>query len=288
MVLASTLLFPATRDAQAFCRTTTCDTTRQDCSVDENGCARAGTPLTWRALPIAYRFHARSSEKLDRDAVREAVRSAFQRWSDVTCAKGQRTSLRFREGEDIDEDRPMDPAAKGADHLGIFFRDDGFKASSSPDHTLALTTHTFGLVNGKVDYADIEVNTSVATFATSEAEPGIDLQAVITHEVGHYIGLAHSLVPESIMVHDYCQSAIRCGNSKSDARKLSDDDRFAVCALFPPSGPSGVRYEAPTAPSCAATPPAPAPLGAHLATWLPLGTLTFLVAALRRRLRNRG
>ncbi len=274
----------ASADAAAYCRTTTCDPQAKNatCPVDKNGCTRAGAPLSWRSLPIVYRFHANGSQKIDRDGSREAVRAAFQRWTDVSCANG-RTSLRFQEEEDIAADMPLAPSAPGAAHFGIYFRDEGF-AGKDADSTLALTTQQFGLVNGYVDSADIEINTTTATFATSDAATGIDLQAVLTHEVGHYMGLAHSLDPKSIMVSKYCESSDRCGHVKTESRQLAEDDMTAVCALFPPGGPSGVAYEDPQATSCAAAPAGRSGHGGASggATWALLGGAALVTAALRR------
>jgi Matrixin len=240
------------REAQAYCRTTTCDPQVEHCQTDKNGCTRTGVPLTWRTLPIAYRFTARSSQRLQRDDAREAVRSAFQRWSDVTCPSG-RTSLRFQEQDDIAANLPATPHQKGAAHFGIYFRDDAWSATD-PDSTLALTTQSFGVVNGWVEQSDIEINTTNTTFATSDAAKGVDLQAVITHEVGHYLGLAHSNHKDSIMVSSYCGDGQRCAKGKVEARRLSEDDEAAVCALFPPGGPTGVLYDEPATASCSAAP----------------------------------
>ena len=44
----------------------------ETCTQDENGCPRTGPPLSWRALPLPYRFHAPGSDKLDMDGVRDA------------------------------------------------------------------------------------------------------------------------------------------------------------------------------------------------------------------------
>ncbi len=277
-------------DAAAYCRTTTCDPKIEACRVDDNGCTRTGAPLAWRSLPIVYRFHSKSSKHLDRGDAREAVRAAFQRWTDVTCGSGRRTSLRFREEEDIALKMPADPHRAGAAHFGIYFRDDAWTATEA-DSTLALTTQSFKKVNGWVEESDIEVNTTKAAFATSEMATGIDLQAVLTHEVGHYIGLAHSKAPDSIMVDSYCKSGDRCGKGKVDARRLSADDEAAVCGLFPPDGISGVTYEDPEAGGCSigtasATAKATGATGGDIVSRvLPFGGAALLLAALRRRAR---
>ncbi|MDB4933903.1 MAG: hypothetical protein JWP87_875 [Labilithrix sp.] len=70
---------------------------------------------------------------------------------------------------------------------------------------------------------------------------------VITHEVGHYIGIAHSREPQAIMAESYCNLDNRCEKGKVAARRLAPDDIAAVCALYPPDGAtssasSAVRY----------------------------------------------
>ncbi len=223
----------ASVDASAFCRTTTCDPNRgDDCRLNANGCVRDGVPIKWKSLPIVYRFHSAGSEKLNDAAMRSAVRRAFDEWENVECRAG-RTSLRFHEGSDIEDDKGLG-AEQASEKFGIYFRDDEWPHDDS-DESLALTNQLYGAKSGMIDYADIEVNTAMNDFRLSDDEEGIDLQAVMTHEVGHYIGLAHSNDPESIMVKSYCQSNDRCGESVDRARQLSDDDRAAVCAAYPPN-----------------------------------------------------
>lgn len=239
----------ATREASAYCRQTACDASTEKCSTDENGCPRTGPPLSWRALPLTFRFHAPGSEKLDMDRTRDSVRRAFQTWSNVTC-KGKRTSLRFEEGDDIPGSSSLRSKGPAKTSFGIYFRDETWPYDDG-EESLALTNQTYGKINGYIDYAAIEVNVTEQTFRLADSEVGIDLQAVMTHEVGHYIGLAHSRVEGSIMAPSYCQSGTRCDGSTDDARALAEDDIAAVCALYPPSGIAGVAYDDPSASSCA-------------------------------------
>ena len=238
---AGVLALFAAREARAYCRSTTCDDSTETCEKDENGCPRSGAPLSWRSLPLTYRFHAGGSDKLDMDRARESIRRAFQTWSNVTC-DGKRTSLTFSEGSDIPGTSPLTGSGPAKTSFGIYFRDDEWPYDDG-EESLALTNQTYGKINGYIDYSDIEVNTTSRQYRLSDNETGIDLQAVITHEVGHYIGLAHSKVPSSIMVASYCESADRCGMSTDQARALADDDIAAVCALYPPSGIAGVAYD---------------------------------------------
>jgi hypothetical protein len=241
-LLATSLVLVAP-DAAAFCRTTTCDSHTQTCPSDEQGCPTEGAPIYVDKLPIAYRFSSRGSSHLLRDEARAAIRSAFYRWSDVICEDGERTSLRFVELEDLPDDKPLGQGSRGAESFGIYFRDNGWPYDGT--ETLAQTNHDFGVSSGRIRYTDIEINSGEKHFSLDDASPGIDLQAVITHEVGHYIGLAHSQDPESIMVGGYCESEDeRCQKGKVAARRLGRDDIAAVCELYPPGGlPPGNKAE---------------------------------------------
>lgn len=248
LAAAAVLFFGGAR-ASAFCRTTTCDPNAGDtCRKNDTGCIRDGVILKWRTSPIVYRFHSAGSEKLDNEKAREAIRAAFDAWSNVKCSNGRRTSLRFQEGPDFDQDKPLRGDKQGPVNFGIYFRDTEWPHNDS-DESLALTNQVYTKISGMIDYADIEINTAMETFSLGEAV-GTDLQAVVTHEVGHYIGLAHSNDPESIMVARYCQSQDRCGQTLEQKRALSDDDINAVCAAYEP--PKNTDSPQPT--TCAQTP----------------------------------
>jgi len=238
ILLGLGLVLGLARSASAYCRVTTCDPKKgHDCNVNDDGCVRDGAALRWPSMPIVYRFHAGGSEKLDREEARIAVRAAFQRWSDVLCDGERRTSLRFEEREDTRYDKPLVANAHAKEGFGIFFRDSEWPYEGG-ENTLAITNHDYGVKTGFINYADIEINTSSdQPFSTSDADKGIDPQSVFTHEGGQYIGLAHNKDPESIMVATHCQQQERCADKKL-GRRLSDDDKLAVCTLYPPDGTS--------------------------------------------------
>jgi hypothetical protein len=273
--LASLAMLTTAREAAAFCRTTTCDPGTEDCRKNDRGCIRDGVPVVWQKLPITYRFYKKGSKKIgDNDALREAVKAAFDTWSKVECRDG-RTSVRFVEGADVSSDKPLD-AKEASVPFGIYFRDASWPHNDA-DESLALTNQIYGERSGNVDYADIEVNTANNTFSLDGGD-GVDFQAVMIHEAGHYLGLAHSDVSDSIMVARYCQDADRCNGDLETLRELSTDDRNAVCAIYPPDN-SDRGSPTPATGGCATSTRSTKDLASGFA-------LVFLASALiRRRLR---
>ena len=52
-----------------------------------------------------------------------------------------------------------------------------------------------------------------------------DLQAILTHETGHFLGLAHATEATSVMYAFYRQGAI----------DLTEDDAAGLCSIYPPA-----------------------------------------------------
>jgi hypothetical protein len=53
------------------------------------------------------------------------------------------------------------------------------------------------------------------------------LLSILTHEAGHFLGLAHSPLPNATMYAFYEQGT-------NDWRTLSDDDIAGICSIYPP------------------------------------------------------
>lgn len=57
---------------------------------------------------------------------------------------------------------------------------------------IALTTTTYNQLTGEIFDADIEFNSAAFTFTMSDTNISTDLMNTATHEIGHFLGFAHS------------------------------------------------------------------------------------------------
>lgn len=203
--------------ASAFCRTTTCEPDLETCARDDRGCVTTGVQLRWSKLPIIYRVSAHGSTAFGHDEARAKIAAAFDVWTKAICADGRKTSLSVIEGDAIAEDKPLGQK-RGPEPFGIYFRDGAWPYPSAAT-TLAITNQEYGKESGRILYSDIEVNAKKTSLAI--------LELVIVHEAGHYLGLAHSQVPGSIMSAEY---------NNTGGRTPIADDLAGICELFPPDG----------------------------------------------------
>ncbi len=263
--------------ASAFCRTSTCRGAA--CAIDTNGCVTGGKPIYWATSCVGFSIDGRLSNNLDPAATRKAITGAFMAWSDLACGAG-RATLTFSPLGDTTCNK-AGYVRDGPNVHVVTFRDDDWNYNDT-DNTLAKTTVTFDTTTGEIFDADIEVNTATNPVTTGEVGVRFDLQSLLTHEVGHLIGLAHSSGFEATMNPNY-----EIGTTK--IRKLTADDVEAACAAYPPGRPASCT---PTprgglAPNC--DPPAPeggcsiGPARGVASGGLDLTLLAFATALVRRR-----
>jgi len=58
---------------------------------------------------------------------------------------------------------------------------------------------------------------------------GFDFLSIITHESGHFLGMAHSADMQATMFAHYTEGA-------TSMRNLSADDITGICTIYPPDG----------------------------------------------------
>lgn len=200
--------------AHAYCRRSVCDGRAGTACVP----ARAddcGTPARWPSGCVA--FSLADDGALAAPAALAVMTTAFATWMAADCGYGQHPGLRVRARGPVACDRHEYNRDGGnanviAFHGGAWPYGDGVGE-------LALTSLSYDARDATILDADIE-------FHWRELA-GMDLPLIALHEAGHFLGLAHSDDPASVMTAD-----VHAGATAPHA--LSADDARAVCALFPP------------------------------------------------------
>jgi hypothetical protein len=109
----------------------------------------------------------------------------------------------------------------------IVFRDKAWPYND-PNNTLGLTTVTFNADTGEIYDADMEINDTGGNLSVGDPVPvkGFDLLSVVTHEAGHFFGLAHATSSTSTMYASYKPGT-------TSLRSLTADDVDGICTIYP-------------------------------------------------------
>ncbi|HTJ83106.1 MAG TPA: matrixin family metalloprotease [Polyangiaceae bacterium] len=209
--------------ADAYCRTSACgDDVGARCTpATASDC---GVPLFWATSCVGFSMQRDASSDVDLDTATGVVRAAFDTWQAADCGGGLHPSITASDLGPVDcTVAEYDQDTKNANI--VVFRDSGWPYSAS---ALALTTVTYALDTGEIRDADIELNSQVAAFTTKDTGVQVDLPSILTHETGHFLGLAHSPVTDATMQTEYPPKSTKL-------RTLEADDVAAICAVYPPS-----------------------------------------------------
>lgn len=219
--LAALTLCVAPREASAFCRSTTCT---EDCARDLDGCKTTGEPLWWANSCVGFSLQRDASEHIPMKYVRQVATRSFTAWSDLECETGYAT-LAFSELEEA-ECKRTEYNDGGKNSNIILFQDNKWDYKGA-DNTLAKTTVTFDAETGEIFDADIEINHAYNNFTISDEVVDYDLESVLTHEVGHLIGLDHTPDYAATMYAGYEPGSM-------EQRSLEPDDVLGACTAYPP------------------------------------------------------
>ncbi|MEP7126778.1 MAG: matrixin family metalloprotease [Byssovorax sp.] len=230
LALAAALL--GERPASAYCRSSVCKV--GDKSVHGKVCAPpvdddCGTVLQWRQPCVGFALEKNGSRQVPLAEVEKIAKISFAAWTHVDCGDGATPKIEVDDLGSVTCSRVEYNQHAGNANV-IVFRDDEWPhmddGSGSTD-TIALTTVTYDVVKGDIFDADMEINSFQNQFTTADTMVDVDLQSVMTHESGHFLGLAHSTVADATMFQSYV-------NGMTDLRSLSDDDQQAICNAYPP------------------------------------------------------
>jgi hypothetical protein len=229
-LLACLLSLGFSSSAAAFCRSTTI----QDKKIDTCfACPTLGLPLAWSEPSIEYTFSDREFPELSPAEVRDIFAQGFAQWLGVSCA-----------GEDIEIDAhpalettmlgPRDAMVQPeVNVMGGYLSADEWLEQEFETHVFAQTNMRYYTGSGVIAGADIWVNGGIGTFRVCldtgcpALTDQVDLRNVVTHEIGHVLGLEHSREPGATM-------GCKADKTDIDKRSLEQDDRDGLCAIYPP------------------------------------------------------
>ena len=224
-------VFGLSTNASAYCRTMTCKPKPDlglDCPYLPDGCQGGGVPIAWPGRCVSYSV-AVGSHGILFDQLAETTERAFATWRNVICSDtNAHPSIMANNtfGPTTCINHEYNTAQPNAN--SIIYREGPWPYLDATN-ALALTSVTFDTSTGTIFDADIEINGSGSMpISTSDVVPpdSYDLQSILTHETGHFLGLAHSTVQTATMWWEYSE-----GNDAY--RELTPDDTDGLCAIYP-------------------------------------------------------
>lgn len=249
LVMAVTCCPP---DALAFCRTTSCELGEQlrskKCARDEHGCASEGHTLRWATPCLPYSVQLDGSPKtgLEADQVQALVQEAFTTWQSARCPGGGTPRFRAQFQGYVSCSRRETVCGDASKNVNvIMLHDQGWPYGAGK---LGVTTPAGGAESGFIFDADVELDSQFFTFSADDADGSkTALKYVLTHELGHFLGLDHTDVDGALMTAGYQSLA-------PGSALLSADDEAAICAAYPPGNAPACGDSAPAYDACQLAP----------------------------------
>jgi len=213
------------------------------------GTGGAAFPVYWQNACVTYSLQEDASTQVTLAEAKTVAALAFSKWTAAPCGDGS-PSITATEIEPPGQDGVACSEVQynkyGPNQNVIIFRDDGWPDTGDSVNTLGLTTVTYDTTDGEIYDADIEINSHDYTLSAFPPAPsdGYDLLSILTHEAGHFFGLAHSADQTAIMYAFY----------HADAMSLTGDDVSGICAIYPPDGTRATANGAVASDACCAVP----------------------------------
>jgi len=163
--------------------------------------------------------------KLPREDVVFAVDQALEAWV-TSCGGDEPASMSLTAYKSTSCGRAV-YNKEGPNANAVVFRDGGaWDHDNELGNTLGFTTVSFNVATGEIYGADIELNNTDGQLGVPTARGDYDLQSVITHELGHLLGIGHTQDETALMYPSLPTQELR--------HDLGDDDRAAICEVYSP------------------------------------------------------
>jgi hypothetical protein len=189
-------------------------------------------PLFWRNECVSYSFQSAGTKYIAAFDTARIATQAFAAWSHAACPGGPPDIV-------ADPYPPVecDTVPSQAHNNAIIFRDNDWPYDDG-QNAIGYTTLTVSTKTGEIYGADIEINsfkfTIVADLPASASDSGadgtvLDLGSILTHEAGHFFGLAHTADANAVMYAHYSPGTTA----------LTPDDVAGICSIY---GSDGTRH----------------------------------------------
>ena len=172
--------------------------------------------LFWNAHSVRFKMGFPSSDFSSLAPMTSAIQSALASWDAIDADQNAQNALSITYNG-IDIYRTNDPS----DGVNTIFWSNHSTISSANGYTL-LTASTSGDTIGEFSDVDIVLNDH-RSWTTNSADcetATVDVESVVTHELGHALGLAH-VTGQNAMNPNWCEDY----GSATGQRTLSDKDK---------------------------------------------------------------
>jgi hypothetical protein len=173
----------------------------------------SGVPIRWPGkVKLEILGNPKNQSGISPEAFRKAAIHSLQVWQE---ASPEGVGFAYWQGSDP---KTYEPSNQYNGVSSVYFASNDLSGDSGVDSgVIGMTQVWFYPDSGEIIETDIVLNDIHFSFGKN-----VDLQDVLTHEMGHALGLSHSGSIHSTMLHV----------SASDQKHLSCDDQLGIQALF--------------------------------------------------------